>query len=164
MFEQAGIFAGFSGGKQKPIEVYGVKRRKPYESEMKYFKDNPNVSGMAAEDDHVILNPYSKLSEEQQGVVIKNESARVKIRQNPKLKPTFKLTKEQHEQFKGYSKKMQDIQDTIAARIISGDPSAGVTTKEQQAYVKRFNDYLESEKKAQNNRDRIGGMWTNGNR
>ena len=44
--------------------VYGIGVRPDlYEGEDKYFKENPHVAGMAAEDDRIIMNPYSKLTE-----------------------------------------------------------------------------------------------------
>uniref|UniRef100_A0A6H1ZG35 Uncharacterized protein n=1 Tax=viral metagenome TaxID=1070528 RepID=A0A6H1ZG35_9ZZZZ len=47
--------------------INSIKERQPYESERNYFRSNPNVGGMAAEDNAVILNPFSNLSQEQWG-------------------------------------------------------------------------------------------------
>ena len=49
-----GAAAGFSKG------VYGIGVRKDlYAGEDKYFKNNPHVAGMAAEDDKIIINPWN---------------------------------------------------------------------------------------------------------
>ena len=106
--------------------------RAPYESELAYFKSNPHVSGMAAEDNRVILNPYSNLSENQKRSVILNEAARIYMREHGGGR--FAITDEQKERFRGYGSE-QDVRDTIAARILSGDPSAGNATPEQIKYV-----------------------------
>lgn len=114
--------------------------RDPYESELNYFKENPNVAGMATEDNKVILNPYSKLSDKEKESVITNETARIKMR-DKKYEPTFELTAEQRKfldstTYKNASDK--DRKATIAARILSGDPSAGKPTKEQLEFVQKL--------------------------
>lgn len=108
--------------------------RTPYLSELSYFNDNPHVAGMAAEDDAVILNPYSQLSEEQRNAVLLNERARIFMRQGG-LKPDFNLTDKQKEAFSQYSNDETDIKHTLASRILSGDQSALDVTPEQQIWV-----------------------------
>lgn len=115
-----------------PNDVY---IREPSASELDFFKKNPNVGGMAAEDDKVIINPFSELSEDEKKSVAFNESARIYMRRNHA--PTFDITPEQKAAFKKYGSE-EDIKSTIAARILSGDPSAGNVTEEQIKYVNRF--------------------------
>jgi len=107
-------------------------KRKPHQSELDYFKKNPGVSGMAASDNKVILNPYSDLTDEQYQSVYKNESARIYMRENGG--PDFEITDKQKEAFSNYGS-LQNIKDTIAARILSGDPSALDVTDEQREYA-----------------------------
>lgn len=117
---------------------FGVEiRTKLFAGEDKFFKDNPTVAGMAAEDGKVILNPYSKNSKKEQEAVALNEAARVYMKQSG-TKPDFALTDEQKAQFSGtpYAKDEQAMRETIAARILSGDPSAKDATDEQKAFVK----------------------------
>jgi hypothetical protein len=112
--------------------------REPVDTELEYFKNNPTVAGMATEDNKVILNPYSKLSPKEKEAVALNEAARVKMRTNPELTPNFELTPEQTKFLNSntYSKASDtDRKATIAARILSGDPSAGTPTKEQLKFV-----------------------------
>ena len=114
--------------------------REPFESELAYFKKNPSVAGMATEDNKVILNPFSKLSDKEKDAVVVNESARIKMR-SKEFKPTFKLTPEQEKFLNSTSYKDASDTDrraTIAARILSGDPSAGKPTKEQLDFVKKL--------------------------
>ncbi len=111
----------------------GPLLRDPYPSELSYFQKNPHVSGMATEDDRIILNPFSPIDSEAKKSVYKNEEARIFMR-NSKNRPQFKLTKEQQKAFKDYGQE-QDIRETIAARILAGDESALESTREQKDYV-----------------------------
>lgn len=117
--------------------IGGVPRREPYPSELEFFRKNPKTTGMAAEDDKVILNPFSGLGPEEQNAVVMNESARVLMRQNPDLHPTFSLTPEQQEAFASYGPAEAQAA-TVAARILSGDPSALEPTPEQLEFVARL--------------------------
>lgn len=124
--------------------------RKPYASELEYFKKNPNVSGMATEDDRVILNPYSKLSKEEFDAVAQNETARIAMRKNPELQPNFELTEEQKKMLSSGSYADADEvhrKATVAARILSGDPSAGTPTEEQLQFVDKLRSSMSSEEK-----------------
>lgn len=112
-----------------------ISLREPTPSEIEFFKKNTHVGGMAAEDDKVILNPFSKLTDAEKEAVALNESARIYMRRNHA--PTFEITPEQKAAFKNYGSE-DDIKSTIAARILSGDPSAGNATEEQIKYVNRF--------------------------
>jgi hypothetical protein len=119
-------------------ETFGYEVRKPFSSELKYFKKNTNVSGMAAADRRIILNPYSNLKPEQQGAVAKNEAIRLFMREK-KYKYDFDATPEQLGSFKGteYEKpeNVQSLKDTIISRIITGDPSAGKFTPQQKKWA-----------------------------
>lgn len=113
--------------------------RQPYPSEDAYFKENPQVAGMAAEDDKVIINPYSPLSEKEKDAVRVNETARIFMRNN--LKPDFELTPEQDKFLETTTYKNaspEERKSTIAARILSGDPSAGKPSKEQLAFIEKL--------------------------
>jgi len=114
---------------------YGYKvRKKLYGGEDSYFRDNPHVSGMAAEDGQIIFNPYSR------GVnfdaVGRNEAARLWLREN-KVVPTFNLTDAQKKAFRGteYENDEGALKNSILSRIISGDPSAGDVTEMQQKWA-----------------------------
>lgn len=125
--------------------VYGIEyRERLYPGEMDFFRKNPNVAGMAADDNKIILNPYSKLSDKEKQAVMMNEASRVHMRRGTVPAPEFDLTKEQQENFKGYSAKIDDVRQTIAARILSGDPSAGNPTPEQLQYVQKLKSSLKT--------------------
>jgi hypothetical protein len=124
---------------QQPKQQTGP--RTPYQSELDYFKANPTVTGMAAEDNRVIINPYSNLTESEKNSVFQNESARIIMRTDEKAKPTFSLTDEQKKFLDSNTYKDASPQDraaTIAARILTGDPSAGKPTKEQLEFVDKL--------------------------
>jgi hypothetical protein len=131
--------------KNKPMQ--GLMR-KPSESELEYFKNNPTVTGMATEDNRVIINPYSKLSAEEKQAVALNEAARVKMRTTPELKPNFDLTPEQTKFLDSNVYKQASDEDrkaTIAARILSGDPSAGTPTDQQRQFVETLKGSMSEE-------------------
>jgi hypothetical protein len=119
--------------------------RNPYESELEYFKSNPTVSGMAADDDKIILNPYSNLSKQEQDAVALNEYGRIVMRTNPQFAPNFLLTDEQNKFLGSNSYKdapEQDKMATIAARLLSNDPSAGTPTIDQLKFVNQLKDFI----------------------
>jgi hypothetical protein len=127
-----------------PKGYYGVGLREQlYPGEETYFKANPNVAGMAAEDDRIILNPYSKLSPTEKNAVMMNEAARVHMRRGLVEPPRFDLTPEQEKAFATYGDRKPDtMRQTLAARILSGDPSALTPTADQLEYVQRLRQFM----------------------
>ena len=133
-----------------PNGVYGIGvRDQLYPGEDEYFKANPHVGGMAADDDKIITNPYSKLKENEMNLLMMNEAARVHMRNKLIEPPNFEITQEQLNRplgggklMKDYSPDMNDIRQTIAARILSGDPSAGDVTPDQQEYVAKLRQFM----------------------
>ena len=117
-------------------------RTKLYPNEDAFFKAHPKVTGRAAEDNMVTLNPYSTMTGQERQSVIKNESTRIHMRTSG-TKPSFAITPEQRKYFstlndgKAYGSD-QDIRETIVARIVSGDSSAGKVTPEQIAFAKKL--------------------------
>lgn len=119
------------------VDMFGI--RKPYDTELSYFKNNPTVAGMATEDNKIILNPYSKNTSKEQQAVAKNEAVRLFMNlQN--IVPSFDLTEEQQKFFKGsaYEKDSIAAKQTIISRILSGDPSAKNVTDEQMKAAKEI--------------------------
>jgi hypothetical protein len=126
-----------------PKGVYGVGvREQLYPGEESYFKKNPHVAGMAADDDKIIMNPFSTLKDNEKQAVMMNEAARVHMRNKLIDAPNYELTPTQAKKFAEYSKDPNDIKQTIAARILSGDPSAGDATPEQQEYVAKLRQFM----------------------
>ena len=122
--------------------------RNPEAGELEYFKSNPNVTGMAADDNKIILNPYSKLTKAQQDGVALNEYSRIIMRTNPNFAPNFKLTDEQTKFLGGNVYKdapEQDRMATIAARLLSNDPSAGTPTIDQLKFVNSLKEHINKE-------------------
>ena len=140
----AGLLSGLLGSSAQASKVSGGLldglaqayqpsiRKKLYPGEDNYFRQNPGVAGMAAEDGAVILNPYSANSPDQQRAVYDNEAARLYMRERGV--PSFSLTPEQEaflnsNSYRGASS--DDRRATIMGRILSGDPSSGQPTPEQ---------------------------------
>jgi hypothetical protein len=124
--------------KQRGAFTYGVPVREPYPGESAFFKAHPDVGGMAADDYSAItMNPHSNLSEDEKNAVATNESARVHMRQYPNMQPDFALTPEQQFLRRGYGPDLEQ-RETTAARLMTGDPSAGQATPQQGAFVKRL--------------------------
>ena len=112
-------------------------RSKLHPGESAFFEANPNVSGMAAEDNTIILNPGVG-PEVNTNAVIENEAFRLFLRDKNRI-PEFGLSQEQIEAFQGtsYENNPDALRSTIAARIYSGDPSA-LATEEQREWLKQF--------------------------
>ena len=133
-----------------PIYSYS-ERTKLYPGEEKLFRERPGVAGMATGDNRVIINPYSPISKEMKDLVRTNETARLAMR-NGYPRPDFELTPKQQEFFntvqngKPYSEDLQDIKETIAARVMTGDDSAQDYTKEQEMYADKLFDVLKKSK------------------
>ena len=116
-------------------EMLGYQKRdKLFPKEEELFKANPHGGGMAADDNRVLLNPYSKLKTREQQLVATLEATRLFMREH-KITPTFELTNEQRAFFKGtpYEKDDLSAKQSILSRIFVGDPSAGTLTPEQKA-------------------------------
>ena len=113
-------------------KIHGYEIREPYESENKYFKQNPSVSGMATKDNRIILNPFSNLNPTQKGAVLKNEAVRLFLRES-NINPMFDITDSQKKMFKGtpYENDEMAMKHSIIGRILSGDRSASGLTKDQ---------------------------------
>jgi hypothetical protein len=110
-------------------------RNKLFPGEDSYFKNNPNVTGMASESGDIILNPYSS-KDINKNSVAKNEAFRLYLK-DKNMTPDFEITKEQIEFFKNtpYEGNQKAIKETIAARIYADDPSAKAT-EEQRKWVR----------------------------
>jgi len=125
--------------------------REPLQSEMDYFDKNRNVTGMAAEDNKDILNPYSNLNEQQKDALIKNEATRILIRTGQIEKPNFDLTEEQNKYLdntKYYKNASEDDRKaTIAARLFTGDTSGQNATEEQMNYISKLSDLFNKDNK-----------------
>ena len=115
----------------------GIPLREASPSEKDFFMLRPDVSGMATDDGAVVLNPYTKLNEDQLDAVALNEAARVIMSSNQELQPKFELTPEQRSAFKRYGPPSA-IRATIAARLLSGDPTALTPTSDQIRFVARL--------------------------
>lgn len=104
---------------------FGYKQRAAYQEELEWFKANENVSGYASDDGHIVLNPFSNLSEKELEGVCMNEAIRLFMREN-QINPKIELTQMQADFFKGttYEGMTDAVKQSIIARIISGDPSA----------------------------------------
>ena len=124
-------------------KIYGFPVRDPYQSENDYFKKNPNVGGMATEDNSIILNPHSQLTQEQKEAVAHNEAIRLFMRVN-KIQPDFSITPEQTRMFAGtdYASNPDALKQTLLARFLTNDPSAGTQTFEQNVWANKLRQSL----------------------
>jgi hypothetical protein len=113
-----------------------VPLREPWPSELDFFRNHRDVAGLAADDNCVVINPYSGRSEQENKAVMLNEAARVVMRRES-LIPRFDLTDEQLEVFGSYGP-IDSIRETIAARILSRDPSALVPTEDQLKFARQL--------------------------
>ncbi len=139
---------GLFGPKSRPSSIFGVEiRGNLFPGEDGYFRQNPHVGGMAAEDDRIVINPYSSLSDRERAAVYENEAARVLMRRGDFPRPSYEMTPEQMGRFGGYSANLDDIRQTFAARILSGDPSAVGPTPAQKAYAAALRAFVSKRKR-----------------
>jgi hypothetical protein len=128
--------------------LLGFSGRGAYPSETRFFSENPSVAGFASEDNRIVLNPYSGLSEAERKAVAQNEAVRLWLRTRG-ITPLFGLTGEQSAFFSGTPygdpQNAQPARDSIMARMLSGDPSSGVASDEQQAWAQWMLRQLQSE-------------------
>lgn len=126
----------------------GIDEREPYPSELEWFQSNPTVPGMAAEDNRVIMNPFFKFESDQaRNSVRMNETARAFMRAK-NIRPNFYLSPSQAGQFRNYSPNEQDIKETLVARALSGDPSAGgFLLPEQRMFINKLRRMMFPEQK-----------------
>lgn len=120
-----------------PLDFF-KRTRDLYPGEDEYFRANPKVGGMAADDQYVVLNPYSPLSPMQKKAVHVNEAGRLFMNKNGV--PNVSLTREQEQNLAGLGgyadADPQYRKATILARILSGDQSGGIPTMEQSEAIK----------------------------
>lgn len=141
------IQQGGTWSKTKSSLGYPI-REKLYPGEEEFFKKNPKVTGMAAEDNSIILNPYSTLKDKEKEAVAKNEALRLYMRNN-KVIPNIEPTADQNKFFKNtaYENVAPEKKQTIIARILSGDPSITATPEqvlEAERIQKLATKYAES--------------------
>ena len=110
----------------------GLLREDLYPGERSFFAANPNVAGMAADDNRVVLNPSPAPGVNLKPVFL-NEAARIFMRQYGT--PEFGVTPEQQGALPGpYAGAPPEAQrGTLLARVLSGDPSVTGVTDEQRA-------------------------------
>jgi hypothetical protein len=94
---------------------------------------------MATEDGRIIINPYSPLSAQERNAVALNEAYRLMMRESPQPPALSTFQRDALgaiDNGRPYASG-QDLpqRETIIARYLSGDPSAGELTKEQMEYA-----------------------------
>lgn len=106
--------------------------RSPTNSEMAFFQRS-GVPGYAAEDMAVVLNPGSSLTPDERAAVAKNEASRLWMRETG-FQPQFTPSAEQVASFAGtpYATNKNAMLETLLARLLSGDPSAGTPSQKMQ--------------------------------
>ena len=116
-------------------------QRVPTESEVQFFEQNTNVSGMGADDKTVVLNPIAKMAPNAFAAVLKNERVRLFLDES-KLNPPITISDKQREIAKSwggpYSSDDSLLRKTIIARILSGDLSLGPYDASQLEWARRL--------------------------
>lgn len=130
-FNAEGSGYDYETAKAAGLDPKDIVRKELYPGEDKYFKENPKVGGMMTEDNRVIINPYSKLSDKEKDAIRINESIRLIFKQE-NIVPNIEISDKQRAFFKGtpYENNEEAMKQTIMARILTNDPSAKAT-KEQ---------------------------------
>ena len=119
--------------------------RDPSGSELEWFRSNPAIGGYAAPDGHVVVNPFNRLTPSENEALIRNESARIFMRNNASAQPTaqsFGLTPSQAAFPYAESPPPMEpdaaLRRSMAARVLTGDPSAGQPTAQQGRFAEEL--------------------------
>ncbi len=107
----------------------GALWRSPYPSEAEWFARHLVVAGFATRRGEVVLNPYLVRRPKQRSSVLLNEAIRVYLwrRRGPRIL----LNPEQRRRFEGYGRPT-DCSDTVIARLVARDSSAGKPSAHQR--------------------------------
>mgnify|MGYP003148972571 CR=1 FL=1 len=114
-----------------------------FPGEDSYYKENPHVAGMyVKETDDITINPYRdpSLSPAEREGLIRLETFRGAMSRD-KIVPSFELTKKQTDWLREVKYPEGAWKETIASRIVAGDPTAGGgdwkdVTEDQKRWVK----------------------------
>jgi hypothetical protein len=117
--------------------------RQATESEKAFFKRQPEVAGYAAPDNRVVLNPFLQRTDQQKAAVIQNERIRHFLMQNPQ-QFTFQFAPHQSKWATGneYRKSPASFQQSIIARILTGDDSLAPYSPEQLEAAKKVQSVI----------------------
>ena len=145
-------------GKDWEDGFYGVGVREPSASELQFFKSSRGqiTPAYAAEDDRIVVNPYFKFAHSGKGLTpeqlygIKlNEASRIHMRRGNIAAPNYEVSEDQLNSeiapgfpLHKYSQDMNDIRQTIAARILSGDIGSLKPTPEQLDYAAQLRKFM----------------------
>lgn len=114
-------------------------QRMPHPKELEFFHQNRSVAGYASSDGKIVMNPFANLAPEERHAVMQNELYRLLTRDQVLPRFAGELTSEQAKTLAAnpfYSKATPEEQvDTVMGRLLSGDPSAGAPSPEQQKYL-----------------------------
>ena len=145
-------------GKDWEDGFYGVGVREPTAGELEFFKSTRGqiTPAYAADDDRIVVNPFFKFANTGEGLTpeqlygIKlNEASRIHMRRGHIVPPRYDVSEEQLNAeiapgfpLRNYSQDMNDIRQTIAARILSGDVGQINPTPEQVEYAAQLRKYM----------------------
>lgn len=125
----------------------GPLLRDPHDSELAFFEKNPGVGGYASPDGKIVMNPFSGHSPEERRAVMHNELYRLMTRDSILPRFTGELTPQQRKMLASnpfyWKSDKQSQLDTIMGRLISGDPSAGAPSPEQEDYLRAVHPLFE---------------------
>lgn len=121
---------------REQTKMIEINLRKPFPAELIWFSREMTVAGYCTEDEQIVLNPYLNLSRPQLASVLRNEAVRIFMRKLC-LRPDIDLHHDQIAAFTGtpYEHDIDALRETIIARVVSRDPSAGNVTEKQIGYA-----------------------------
>ncbi len=121
-----------------------ITLRRPFPDELQWFQTVPHIAGYAADDNQVVLNPYSSLTQSQRACVLRNELLRVFMR-TLAITPDIELLPSQIDAFRKtvYATDEDALRQTIIARIASGDASGGQASDHQVAFAHALSELFD---------------------
>lgn len=147
--KQAGYdtFAGPDERVYSTPKPRGPLLRPPSETELEFFHGNRHVGGYASPDGKIVMNPFSGHSPDERKAIMHNELYRLMTRDETIPRFQGKLTNEQKKTLAAnpfyWKADPQAQMDTIMGRLISGDPSGGRPSPEQEDYLRMIHPIFE---------------------
>lgn len=119
------------------------RERAPTPKERAWFAKNRNVWAYASPDMAVVFNPHVSMSKRVRRSLYVNECVRLFLRQQG-ITPRIVVTAGQLRRFRGtvYERNIPALKQTLVARLVAKDPSAGRTTQWQRGYAECLSQVL----------------------
>lgn len=119
------------------------RERRSTRHEADWFARASDIPSYASSDGYIVFNPHLKLTKRVRRSLYLNEYTRLLFRKLA-LTPDITLRESQVRRFQHtpYAKNKKALRETIIARLVANDPSAGNATEFQRGYARCMQQLL----------------------